>query len=89
MRYPIFFYNYHICIKCGSHNVVPIDKFGRESKSMIYPISKMRCKRCGTEYIVKWITKDGKRIPVCTGDDELHNIEDNIVEYSKAQKRKI
>ena len=70
MKYPIYFEDYHKCINCGAPMVMPINQYGKDQKVMIYPITHMICKACGKEYFIKWIDKDGKKIPVCCSDDD-------------------
>lgn len=90
MRVPIYFEDYRICIRCGSHNVVPIDKFGRESKQFIYPVSFFQCKTCNQTYTIKWIRdKDNNMIPVCSDNTQLTNVEDSIIIQSIHDKRSI
>lgn len=90
IKYPIFFYDYRICIHCGSHSVVPIDRFGRTSVNMIYPISYLQCKKCGTTYNIKWIKDENdKYIPTCCDIDSKRDVERNILLYAISQKRHI
>lgn len=88
--YPISFEDYHICIHCGSHEVEAIDKFDCPTKEFIYPLKKFRCAKCGTEYYIKWVkNKEGKIIPVCCGDTDIKDVANDIINFSKSQRRKI
>lgn len=90
-KYPIFYYNYKICIHCGSESVVPIDKFGRENKIMIYPITQMRCNRCNREYFIKWIKSpnDQSIIPICCSETDKFNTAESIIDSAITHKRSV
>lgn len=53
--YPIFFID-NTCVHCGAKDSInPINKFGYPVKSNpIYPISHLKCKKCGREYFIRW-----------------------------------
>ena len=85
MEYPIYFEDYHRCIKCGAPKIVPINQYGNEQKFFIYPITHMVCNNCGAEYFVKWIhDKNGKVIPICCSDDEKNKF---IDEFNKGENK--
>jgi ribosomal protein L40E len=91
MRFPIYFTK-NICIHCGARgHLVYKDIRGIESKSPIYPITKIVCKKCGTEYFPKWINmnNDTDMIPVCTDRESIKDFEEVIEKYSLENKRKI
>lgn len=90
-KYPYFYYDYKICIHCGKKTVVPVDKFGRETKVMIYPVSHMICKSCNRSYFIKWIKdNNNEMIPICCDDNEKIEVAESIIEsainYRKENK---
>ena len=91
MKIPISFYNYKICVHCGSDKVRAIDKYGRPMDINIYPVSKLHCDKCGTDYVPRWIQdEDEKEMHLVAGDYEfLHEVEQIINEYSVSQRRDI
>lgn len=89
-RQPFYFEDYKICIHCASHNVKLIDKFDRVTRNSIYPLSKLRCADCGTEYYIKWIENEaGDLIPVCCDDHDIDIVVNNIIEISNSQRRNL
>ena len=90
MKYPIYFYDYRICIHCGSNKVVPINKYGKVQKVMIYPITHMMCNECKTQYFIKWIeNEEGDIVPTCCGDNEKQKIIEEISSFAKNTRREL
>ena len=87
--YPFYFDNYKICIHCASSNVKLIDKFDKPVKGdSIYPISKLRCMDCNTEYYIRWVKNDkGKIIPICCSDIDIDSVANNIMILSESLRR--
>lgn len=89
-KYPFTFEDYRICIHCGSHNVEAIDKFDKPTKNFIYPLSKMKCPDCNTEYYIKWITnREGNLVPTCCGESDVEEISKSIIDFSQQSRRKL
>lgn len=88
MKYPIYFYG-NTCIHCGSNGSLTfVDRMGKETRRPIYPICKMICKECNTEYFVKWIKNfDETLVPVCVSKDEITKFEKEIVQFAMQNKR--
>lgn len=90
MRYPFMADDYRKCPYCWKSNVFPINKFGDKANNLFYPIYKFKCPDCGREFKIKWIKdKEGNLNPTCCGEDEIENVKDIMVSFSKQQRRKI
>lgn len=89
LKYPIYFEG-NTCIRCGCNGSLTFrDRMGQESRRPIYPICKMVCLNCNTEYFVRWIRNDNdKMIPICVGKDEVKQFEDGIVKFAMESRRK-
>ena len=87
---PFSFSDYRICVKCGHKTVNMIDKFDITTRTKFYPVTKMRCSHCGTEYYIKWIENEsGNKIPVCADVDSINQFKENIIQYAKNKRRKL
>ena len=87
--YPIYFYD-NTCVHCGAKAVVPIDKYDRPSKSMIYPIKNLQCMKCNRRYFINWIKdEDDNMIPVTSSKNEISLFEDDVVKYAAEHRRKL
>ena len=87
---PFSFSDYRKCVKCGKKAVELYDKFNKPTQIKIYPVTKMICSNCGAEYYIKWIDNgNGTKIPICTDDTKIKELENTIIEYSKSKRRKI
>ena len=54
-HYPIYFKRKNICVSCGAEgDLVFVNIFGKEVSSEIHPFERLKCKRCGAEYSIKW-----------------------------------
>lgn len=91
--YPVYFMG-NICPHCGVVDKLKfIDNRGESVSHMaIYPITKIKCTECNTEYFPKWINneEDPKKMTVTTtGNYAIDNMVDKISEYSLKNKRLI
>ena len=60
IRYPVYFNN-NTCVHCGKTNCLRFkDKYGNIVTKLIYSATKIVCSKCGTEFDIKWIDKNGK-----------------------------
>ena len=86
--YPFLYEDYRICLHCGSKSVHPINEYNKVSDNMIYPIVKFKCSKCNTEFYIKWIrNSNNELVPTCCGKESLLDVIDNIIEFSKENKR--
>ena len=55
-HYPIYFERRNICVSCGAEGELAfINIFGKEATSETRPpFERIRCKRCGAEYSIRW-----------------------------------
>lgn len=90
--YPIAFTNRE-CTKCGAKNSLRyIDKYDHIMKDEIYPISKMYCTSCNTDFYIRWIKpneSEEKMIPIICSDNLKDKVELEMIEFAKSKRRKI
>ena len=90
MKVPISFEDYSICPHCGTHSVKAIDKYNREMDLLIYPISKLHCSHCGTDFFPNWINGEGTEPILVAGDNELKKDFSHVIcEYSELNRRNL
>ena len=91
VTYPIYYLDYHKCISCGANAVMPLDR-KVYSNSMIYPITHMKCRKCGSEFYIRWIDdpeKENEKIPVCAGGNSFDKVAMKIIYEAKADLDKV
>ena len=67
LRFPIHLVGVNQCLHCGAKDTLEkIDIFGNVSKQEIYPLDRIKCRKCGYEYSIKWNKVEGSSnlIPV-------------------------
>ena len=86
--YPIYFLN-NTCVHCGSKgSLFFIDSRNTKTHQPVYPIEKIVCTNCKTEYFIKWIkSHNDEMIPVCCSKDDIKDFEDDIIMYTLKNKR--
>ena len=82
-NYPIYFLD-NTCLECGAKAVVPINRFDKPERSQppLYPIYKMRCQKCGTEYGIRWVPKENGGteldVPIACSKRYINDFVENI-----------
>lgn len=82
LRYPIYFEN-RICPHCGSEGMKFLDRNGKIVKNLIYPVEYMVCINCKRRFLIQWIDKCNKKIPVPCAKSSIDEFEKNIIEFVK------
>jgi ribosomal protein L37E len=82
-HYPIYFERKNACVSCGAEGeLVFVNIFGKEALHEVHPFEKLKCRRCGAEYSIKWdkSDKDNKLYPSAVDKslmkDFLNNFKD-------------
>ena len=81
-KMPIAF-NSNICVHCGAENELTfVDKFGKETRSEVYPFDHIKCKKCGSQYSILWTRDDNTgRMRPSACDPSLKREFFNLVTY--------
>lgn len=89
--YPIRFRK-NICIHCGKEGTLLFkDKFDNTTRNPIYTVNNLICSNCNTVYFIKWekLETDEKMVPTCCSNLSIQEFENEIIEYSLSNKRKL
>lgn len=88
--YPLYFET-NECIHCGAKNLlIYVDNRGITTRHPVYPVEYIKCLKCGTEYVPKWImNENNKMIASCTGNSSIKDFEKKIISYSIENTRKL
>ena len=78
------------CPNCGRKSIQYLNKYDKKSNPDIYPVDRMYCNRCNTEFLIRWIKDDNDNfIAAPTSANKISDFENEVAEYSIDNKRDI
>ena len=89
ITYPIYFLN-GTCPHCASDGLSYLDKFGKETKMLIYPINNIICRSCNRRFFIQWNKdEEGTFIPVTCAKSSITKFENRVAEFTILNRRKL